>query len=148
MAAPEITEYSGDIPLRTGQDQATFSNNVGTLLTFIPPFVIEMNASTAWVNEQAIIIDAKAKQASDSADSSALSAEYSASSANMVGDWSDQTGQATKPYSVAHIGTTWLLLNNLADVTGSEPGQTSVWFNADTTRRMTQNRFLHFYRNN
>lgn len=43
------------------------------------------------------------------------------------GLWSDQTGAATKPYCVLHNGAFWALLNNLADVTASEPGVTADW---------------------
>jgi hypothetical protein len=41
--------------------------------------------------------------------------------ANFKGLWSDLTGALSKPASVAHNGLVWLLLNNLADVTASEP---------------------------
>ena len=41
--------------------------------------------------------------------------------------WASLTGALAKPASVSHNGLLWGLLNNLADVTTSEPGVTADW---------------------
>ncbi len=44
-----------------------------------------------------------------------------------LGLWSSLTGALNKPASVFHNGAVWKLLNNLADVTTSQPGVTADW---------------------
>lgn len=107
----------------------------------------EINTTQGEINSSESNAATSEANAATSAAASANSALNSAASANFKGNWSDQTGAANKPYSVGHNGATWLLLNDLADVTTSEPSITSDWFDADSTRRITHNRFLHFYRN-
>lgn len=51
--------------------------------------------------------------------------------ANFKGLWSSLTGALAKPACVKHGGRFWLLLNNLADVTASEPGISADWTNLD-----------------
>ena len=48
-------------------------------------------------------------------------ATMAASTANFVGNWNDQTGAASAPYSVSHNNQIWLLLEDVADITASEP---------------------------
>lgn len=48
-------------------------------------------------------------------------------SVNYQGPWSLLTGALDTPASVSHNACTWLLLNDLADVTASEPGVTVDW---------------------
>ena len=117
------------------------------LVTEENTFGEQVNATQLEINTSESNAANSATSSANSATSSANSATNAASSANMVGNWVDQTGAANKPYSVVHAGTTWLLLNNLADVTASEPGITPDWFDADTSGRITHNRYLHFYRN-
>ncbi len=153
MATPQIKPYAGDYPNRN-QAQSIFSINVGNFLPYFDVIGPEYNAMATWTNDQVATISQSVIDSQESADDSAASAtassgfaDNSAASANMVGNWIDQTGSATKPLSVVHAGSTWLLLNDLADITLSEPGATADWFNADSTKRITHNRFLHFYRN-
>jgi len=47
--------------------------------------------------------------------------------ANFQGNWSDQTGAASKPLSVYHDSAFWALASALADVTAKEPGVDSEW---------------------
>lgn len=49
------------------------------------------------------------------------------SAANFSGAWSALTGALAVPASVYHNGAFWLLLNNLANVTTSQPGVTADW---------------------
>ena len=117
MAAPQVTEYTGDIPLRT-QDQTTFSTNTGNLLTWWPTSVPEMNTLATFVNDQA-----------ESAELSAQNSEVSASSAvagsNFKGRWSDATGAATIPASYSDDGKIWMLLQNIPDITLDQPSNTA-----------------------
>jgi hypothetical protein len=121
--------------------------SLAQLVTEENQFASEVNATQNEINTSASNAATSESNAATSATNSKNSADSSASSANNVGNWGDQTGTANKPYSVVHLGSTWLLLNNLADVTLSEPGQTLDWFNSDTSKQITHNRFLHFYRN-
>lgn len=79
--------------------------------------------------DPAIAVDAAAR-----AESAALSAEQNAElvntavvNANFKGRWDDQTGALNIPVSVYHKGRYWLLLDNLADVTAAEPGESPSW---------------------
>lgn len=57
----------------------------------------------------------------------ATSEANAAATANLKGTWSSLTGAIAKPASVSHNGAIWGLLNNLADVTLSQPGVTADW---------------------
>lgn len=46
---------------------------------------------------------------------------------NYKGTWASLTGALNVPATVTHAGATWSLINNLADVTASEPGVTADW---------------------
>lgn len=109
MAAPQVTEYTGVVPLRT-QEQSVFSTNTGNLLTWWPTSVPEMNTLATFVNDQA-----------ESAASSANLADSVVTAANFKGEWSSLTGALTVPSTVYHSGTYWQLLDDVADVTLSEP---------------------------
>jgi len=61
------------------------------------------------------------------AEAASTSADAAVAAANFEGNWTDQTGAATIPFAVSHNGADWLLLNNLADVTTSEPGVSADW---------------------
>ena len=70
---------------------------------------------------------ASATAALASKNAAALSEANAAASANFKGDWSSLTGAIAKPASVSHNGAIWGLLNNLADITTSQPGVTADW---------------------
>jgi len=65
--------------------------------------------------------------AAASAVSAATSEANTAAFANFKGNWSALTGALAKPASVFHNGAFWALLNNLADVTASQPGVSADW---------------------
>lgn len=65
--------------------------------------------------------------AATSAAAAATSEANAAAVANLKGAWSSLTGGIAKPASVSHNGAIWGLLNNLADVTTSQPGVTADW---------------------
>jgi hypothetical protein len=147
MTVPLITVFTGDSPNRNTQDATTFTLNSIDWLDYQLVQIADTNTAITEINNTATTINNDAIAAANSAASAATSADNAAASANFVGAWVGQTGAANKPYSVSHKGDTWLLENNLADVTTSEPGISSDWFNADSTKRITHNRYLHFYRN-
>ena len=62
-----------------------------------------------------------------SKNAAALSEANAASTANFKGIWSSLTGAIAKPASVSHNGAIWGLLNNLADITTSQPGVAADW---------------------
>ncbi|MGN8004178.1 hypothetical protein ACTJKQ_13400 [Acidovorax sp. 22279] len=82
-------------------------------------------ASSALANAQ------EANLATTAAVSAAASAVTAASqavaAANFKGVWPDLAGPLNKPACVKHNGRFWMLLNNLADVTTSQPGVSADW---------------------
>lgn len=109
MAAPQVTTYTGQIPVRT-QDQSTFNTNTADLLTWWPTSVPEMNVVSEFVNTQA-----------DATETAANLAQTTVSGANFKGNYSALTGALNVPSSVYHSGKYWQLLNNMADVTSESP---------------------------
>ena len=57
---------------------------------------------------------------------------------NFKGLWSSITGALNKTACVKHNGRFWLLLNNLANVTTSEPGVSADWTSIDAGTPITQ----------
>lgn len=88
---------------------------------------VETNASAANSLAQANNSAASAISASNSLASTALQVQLALDAAQMKGNWSSLTGALNKPASVANGGKIWALLNNLADVTTSQPGVTTDW---------------------
>ena len=109
MTAPQVTTYTGTIPVRS-QDQTTFSNNTSDLLTWWPTSVVEMNVVSTFVNSQA-----------EAAEISANLADTAVTSVNFKGNYSNLSGALNVPASVYHSGKYWQLLNNMADVTTESP---------------------------
>ena len=100
-------------PLRS-DDPVTFASRADALLSALPAFVTEVNA---------LGID----QAGTYAANAAASAASAAAAANFAGEWGGLVGDLAVPASVEHSDRLWLLLNDLADVTASEPGVTADW---------------------
>lgn len=74
----------------------------------------------------------RALDAEGAANEASQYAQIAAATANFKGEWGDLTGPLAIPASVYHSGSYWQLLNNLADVTLSEPGVSSDWIGTDT----------------
>jgi hypothetical protein len=76
---------------------------------------------------------------SDAAYANAVAAEDSAlaanAAANFKGNWSSLTGVLAKPAAVWHSSTIWALLNDLADVTTSQPGVSGDWVEIGGVKR-------------
>ncbi len=159
MTITTVPLYSGAMPDRNAQDASTFTANYIDWLNYQPTNIAGMNVTvgeinlataqmTADITANATLMASEKAAAAASAAAAKLSEDNAALTANLRGAWSAQTGAATKPYNVTHSGLVWMLVNDLADVTTSEPGVTTDWLSTDPTRRATHNRYLHFYRNN
>lgn len=70
------------------------------------------------------LLATQTKQNADHAQEMALLCE---AFADFKGAWADLTGPLNMPALVSHNGSRWFLLNNLTDVTASEPGVSADW---------------------
>lgn len=127
MTVPTITALP-TAPSRASP--STFSTTADTWVAALPTWTTEANALGAFCETQAVNADASATASEASAAAAALSEDAAASAANFAGVWSTLTGPLNIPASVYHSSQFWILLNNLADVTTSEPGVTSDWLRA------------------
>lgn len=89
-------------------------------VAFMDTFTDSLNTSIGQMNTVADQVEADAASAADSE-------SVSASNANFVGRYADQTGAANVPYSVSHLGDNWQLEEDLADVTLEVPGTSAKW---------------------
>ncbi len=99
---------------------ATFSTKADAFLGALPTFQTEANALEVNVN-------LKESQAAASAVAAAASEAVALAAANYKGPWASQSGAATVPYSVSHLGKYWQLASDLADVTAKTPGTDPEW---------------------
>lgn len=109
------------------QDPANFSDRADAFLGALPTFTTEANALATDVNAKQVIASAAAIAAASAASAAVASEANITALANFKGTWSSLTGSLNKPASVFHNGTYWALLNNLANVTTSQPGVSSDW---------------------
>ncbi len=103
-----ITVYTGDVPDKDTMTADEFDDAANAWVDYwtntVPPemntFATEANALKTDVNDAAV---------------AALAA------ANFKGAWSELAGALSMPASVFHDSKFWMLMENLADVTLSEP---------------------------
>lgn len=116
------------LPLADPADRATFTTRKLEHLRWeredLAPGVLAL-AEASYDN--ALDAQGSATGAAASAVAAAASEANAAAVANLKGAWSSLTGAIAKPASVSHNGAIWGLLNNLADVTTSQPGVTADW---------------------
>ena len=131
MAITQVITPLPPAPART-DPPAVFVPKADAHVASLDQLVTEENLFGEQVNTTQVEINTSESNAADSetasaasAAASAASADLAASAANFKGKWSDLTGALNKPASVEHNGVNWQLLNDLADVTTSEPGQTA-----------------------
>lgn len=117
---------------------STFSTLADAFIAALPGFVTEANALEANVNAKEVITVAASSTAS-SASAVALAA------ANYKGEWSAQTGAATVPYSVSHLGHFWQLTSNLANVAAKTPGTDAEWIEIEKDYGCENNTESIFY---
>lgn len=108
MSIPSISTLP---PAPNRNDPANFSDIADVFVAALPAFEAETNAAIDAMNL-------------DLADASA-NIEAAQATANYKGLWNTLTGALNTPASVSHNSVTYVLVNNLADVTLSEPGEPS-----------------------
>ena len=129
MATAPVTP-PGVTPLPTPPttlDPANFDARMDAWLVAQGAFQTQENALAANVYANAQGVKANADEAAASASSAANAAATALAVANFKGTWASQTGALNKPASVLHNGAYWALLNNLGDVTTSQPGVSADW---------------------
>lgn len=118
MAAPALPQYTQNPPSRS--EPATFDEDADYFASFI---------STMYTpyNDFGVYFDALAVTTEGYKNDAETSAQAAAASGNFEGQWSTLTGAYSKGISVAHVGTSWRLINDVADITASEPGVSADW---------------------
>ncbi len=116
------------LPLADPADRATFSARKLEHLRWeredLAPGVLALAEAS---EDNALDAQESAEEAEDSAAAAAASEASTAAMANFKGLWSAQVGALNKPASVDHNGAFWGLLNDLLDVTTSQPGVSADW---------------------
>lgn len=116
------------LPLPDPADRATFTARKLVYLDW-EKNVLSPGAMTLGTASYNNALDAQGSAVAGAASAAAAAASQTNVSAmsNFKGTWSSLTGALAKPASVFHNGAFWALLNNLADVTTSQPGVTADW---------------------
>lgn len=123
-------------PIRN-TDGPTFNSKAAPFVAALDPFGDDVDAVGTWMQSAANFVEEQAGFAAASETNAALSATSASNMANFKGSWSSLTGALNKPATVLHDGAYWVLLNNLADVTTSQPGATADWAFSSGTRWRT-----------
>lgn len=127
--APTLPPPDGT-PVPLGASQAfpeTFDEDADAAFAAQRPFQSEMQALKANVHTNAQSSYDNALDAQASKTAAAASEANVAALSNFKGTWASLSGALAKPASVFHAGAFWMLLNNLADVTTSQPGVSADW---------------------
>lgn len=114
-------------PPQPGDTPAEFNTNAFAWVDAIDTFTTEANALATAVDADATAAAASAVSAASSATDATNASTAALAAANFKGNWSDLTGALNKPASVYHNNVVWMLLNNLANVTTSQPGVSADW---------------------
>lgn len=93
----------------------------------LPQFSVEVEAARLQVIAAESSAAGSASAAAGSQAAAASSAAAAQTFSNFKGAWSSLTGALNMPASVYHNGDYWGLLNNLANVTTSQPGVSADW---------------------
>ena len=175
MAAPESTALPA-APSRA-DDGETFAAKADAFVGALEPFRQQLQEQADFVDLQITEFDSNLNQAvadatqtavdaSATAQASAATATQAESNAetyrseaqdardsalavvNFAGKWSDLAGALNTPATVFHNGAYWNLLNNLADVTTSEPANDNgdwlfVYTNAELRRKLLDEATLY-----
>ena len=133
MAYTPIPPYTGGVPNR-GQAPAVFAQNADDWLAYQQTFTNGVDAACVFANNAATSAAASETAALASKNAAANSEASAAASANFKGAWSSLAGPLNKPATVLHNGSYWELMNDLPDVTKSQPGSSANWAFKSGTR--------------
>jgi hypothetical protein len=126
-----ITVYSGDKPDKDTMTPEQFDVAAQDWVDYQVEVAPELNTWAGEANSLKTTMNGY-KTDAEAAEAIATGA------ANYVGEWSDQTGAATVPYGVTHNNALWILKEDVADVTLSEPSSTNTdWFMVITVKQPT-----------
>jgi len=107
----EITEYSGDLPDKETMTPDEFDVAAEAWVEYQDGIAAEINTWAAQANAVGV---------------SVADLVTALAAANFKGAWSDLTGALAMPACVYHDSQYWMLLDDLADVTASEPSDTNA----------------------
>ena len=131
-----ITALPTPVPQRS--DPINFAARADLFLAALPTFATETNLVASEVNANASTASSQAGIAVSAANAATDAAAQALAAANFKGEWSTLTGALNKPACVKHNGRFWLLLNNLTNVTTSQPGVSADWTSIDAGTTITQ----------
>ena len=126
------------IPVPQRSDPVNFAPRADLFLAALPTFATETNLVASEVNANASTASSQAGIAVSAANAATGAASQALAAANFKGGWSALTGALNKPACVKHNGRFWLLLNNLTNVTTSQPGVSADWTSIDAGTPITQ----------
>lgn len=127
MTSPVTPPAAPVVPLYPPLGSATFNADAYAYGTAMPGVVDGINDLAENAHTNALSANESATAAQQSALDASNAAAPALAAANFKGLWGDLTGALSKPACVKHNGRFWMLLNNLSDVTASEPGVTADW---------------------
>ena len=119
MAYPTISTLP-PAPQRT-DTPTDFSDKADAWVSALAGWTVETNIAGDYIEQAAVDAEQDALTAAQAASDAEASAFAAASSANFAGEWSSLTGAYNVPTSVFHNNTYWNLVNDVADITTSEP---------------------------
>jgi len=134
--ATELAVYSGNVPNKQNDTPIDFADNVFSYQTwidssFVTDFnnsILSINTDLQTMNSHMTTTEGYKNDAQTALADTNIAKDASLSAANMKGAWSNLTGALSVPASVTHNNISWILNNDIADVTLSEPTlQNSDW---------------------
>lgn len=118
----------------TRQDPVNFAARADAFLAALPDFQVELNTLASELDSIGSNATQSEINAAQSASDAQDAANVAGAFANYKGLWSGLTGALNKPASVKHDNKYWFLLNDLPDVTASEPGVSPDWEESNVVR--------------
>lgn len=138
MTTPVTPPAAPVVPLYPPLGSATFNADAYAYGTAMPGVVDGINALAENAHTNALSSVESAQAAQQSAIDAGNAAAPALAAANFKGLWPDLSGALNKPACVKHNGRFWMLLNNLPDVTASEPGVSADWTSLDSGAAISQ----------
>jgi hypothetical protein len=111
----------------SSSDPGNFDVRADTFLGALDDFQTQTNSLATVTYGNALASEEFANLSSQSATSASQSASAASAASNFKGAWSSLTGVLNKPATVLHNNRYWFLLNDLSNVTLSEPGVSADW---------------------